>query len=294
MNLPLTFTKLLLKLLNKSYIPIGRFASDTNRALLHTFVEENTLAIQPKRNTKYVYCPNPRYLRDYVREHHGISDLHTYRDLLEQERRSGSDSVRAASDSKMRTGRVFSGFFVRTYLDLRGRLNGNVLSLTPPDGAWMYIVETEQFEIDPDVTVVGVENTETFRHIEGYRYLFEDLKPLFLLRYENNAYIEWLQRIPNQYLHFGDFDLSGLAVYITEFRDKLGAARCRYVIPEHIETLLAHSKNRSLYLKQQDDPKVKSLHFNHYEEIAGLAEMIMRYRATVEQEALMREEENTT
>ena len=286
MRLPFTYTKLLLLLLGNASIPIGRFSSKQNRELLRRFIEENTLAIQPRRNTRYVYCPNPQHLRDYLREQHGIPDLDAYARMLQDEKASGSDGARYASDSKLRKGRVFPGFFLTTYLGLRGRLHGKEILLKPADGSWLYLVDAEHFEIDPAITIVGVENLETFRYIASYRHLFVHITPLFLLRYENNAYIDWLQSIPNSYLHFGDFDLSGLALYVTEFRAKLGQERCTYLIPGNIEELLAASKNRELFIKQQEDPRVKGLHFEDYPEIAELARLIMAHKTTVEQEVL--------
>ena len=234
-----------------------------------------------------MYCPNSQYLRNYLHEQHGIPELEKYVELLKSKHISGSAAAKHASDSKLRKGRVFPGFFVKSYLDLHGKMGERSFSLRPCDGTWIYVVDSEHFTIDDNVTIVGVENPESFRFIERYRHLFLDVTPLFLLRYENNSYIEWLQRIPNHYLHFGDFDLSGLAIYITEFRVKLGAERCHYVIPDNISQLITLSKNRQLYLKQLDDPKVKGIDFENYPEIAELARTIMKHKAIVEQEVLM-------
>jgi len=103
---------------------------------------------------------------------------------------------------------------------------------------------------------------------------------LFLLRFKNKAFIEWLQLIPNKYLHFGDFDLSGIAIYILEYRNKIGFNRCNYLIPNNIENLIENSKNYTDYVKQLNDPKVKGLDFNNYPEIMDLANIIKKYRKT--------------
>lgn len=287
MSLSPSFAKKLLHILNGEQIPKGQFVSNINQTMLQEFIEEKTLISQPKGNTSYIYCQNPQHLRDYLREHHGIRDLEGYIRYLENDAATRSDGAQYASNSKAKRIRVFPGFFLKTYADLYGKINGNVISLKPSKGTWIYLVDFEQFRIDDNITIVGVENPETFRFIEQYRHLFTDMQPLFLLRYENNSYIEWLQQIENKYVHFGDFDLSGLALYITEFRSKLGGKRCTYFIPENIKDLIAQSKNRKLYLKQLDDPKVKSANFEEYEELADLAKLIMEYKTTVEQEALM-------
>ena len=117
----------------------------------------------------------------------------------------------------------------------------------------------------------------TFYLIENYRHYFNNIKPLFLLRFNNNAFIQWLQLIPNKYVHFGDFDLSGIAIYISEYRNKIDFNRCSYFIPNDIENLISNSKNYTDYVNQLNDPKVKGLDFENYPEIKDLANMINSY-----------------
>ena len=111
---------------------------------------------------------------------------------------------------------------------------------------------------------------------------------MFLLRYNNNSYIEWLQNIENDYLHFGDFDLSGIAIYISNFRKKLPENRCRFFIPPNIEAFIKNSKNRQNYFKQLNDNTVKSLNFEDYPELMPLVQLIRQEQKTLEQETLMR------
>ena len=66
--------------------------------------------------------------------------------------------------------------------------------------------------------VVGVENGENFCRIRSQKYLFGDNKVLFVSRYPQSADLrEWLIKIPNRYIHFGDFDLAGICIYQSEF-----------------------------------------------------------------------------
>jgi len=111
---------------------------------------------------------------------------------------------------------------------------------------------------------------------------------LFLLRYNNNSYIEWLQKIPNNYLHFGDFDLSAIAIYITEFKNKLKNKDCKFFMPENIEELIINSKNKKDYLKQLNDKRVKALNFKQHIEVNKLVVLIQANKRTVEQEILMK------
>ncbi|OQY44455.1 MAG: hypothetical protein B6242_12640 [Anaerolineaceae bacterium 4572_78] len=218
MNLSLKFSRQLFKLSNREQIPKGQFRSQSTRKLLHVFLTEDVLRTSTKRNTQYICCPDTKYLENYLRETHGITNLEKYIALLENTQATKSEKAIHASDTKVKYKRVFDGFFVRTYHDFLGTLHGQPISLKPLHGSWLYIVDFQKFHINSHITIVGVENVETFRYIERYAHLFDSIKPLFLLRYNNNAYIEWLKQIKNPYLHFGDFDLSALAIYITEFR----------------------------------------------------------------------------
>ena len=44
--------------------------------------------------------------------------------------------------------------------------------------------------------------------------------------------------IPNRYIHFGDFDLAGIHIFLTEFYAHLGA-RSSFLIPQDIEDRIA-------------------------------------------------------
>ena len=97
--------------------------------------------------------------------------------------------------------------------------------------------------IPEDILVVGIENMENFRMIRQQRKLFEsvlgDKTLLFVSRYPLSTDLRnWLKGIPNKYVHFGDFDLAGIHIFMTEFYKYLGE-RSKYLIPSDIEQRLA-------------------------------------------------------
>ena len=100
----------------------------------------------------------------------------------------------------------------------------------------LFIADWEHFSIAENVLVIGVENMENFRRIREQRYLFPKNQPLlFISRYPQSTDLrQWLTRIPNTYLHYGDFDLAGLQIYEHEFYKHLGA-RASFFIPNDIE-----------------------------------------------------------
>ncbi|MFW5886220.1 MAG: DUF7281 domain-containing protein [Bacteroidota bacterium] len=285
-KLTIVFCRLLKRLIQQEKIPRKVFSSSINKKQLDLFVEDGCLSFTTQR-TKYVICPNTEKLLLFLSTI-GIDDLDAYIEFLETEETTRSEATKIASNSKAKKGRVFNGFFLKSYIPITIKINSEAINLNEIKGIWAYIENQKTLEIDKDITIVGIENTETFTLIERYKHLFEDIKPIFLLRYNNNAYIDWLQRIPNGYVHFGDFDLSAIAIYITEFKNKLRDKNCKFFIPNNIETLISKSNNRKDYPKQLNDNKVKSVNFEEHQEIINLVNIIKSNKRTIEQEILMK------
>lgn len=288
MNIPISFIEKLIIISKKETVSIGKFKSKQNKALLKIFVEENILQKSKKKNSFIVYTNNSEQLRNFVKERYGIINLEDYYELLNNPNSTKSESAQISSDSKTKRTKVYTGFFVRTFADIEGNLNGEKINLKSLKGSSFFISDFRNLIIPENVTVVGIENPETFFLIENYKHYFDKIEPLFLLRFNNKAFIEWLQLIPNKYMHFGDFDLSGIAIYILEYRNKIGSERCNYFTPKDIDKLIGNSKNYTDYVKQLNDPKVKGLDFENYSEVKDLANIIKKYRKTVEQEVLMK------
>ena len=285
-KLTLTFCNLLKRLLQNEKIPLMNFSSGINKALVKLFIDEKVLLITQQR-TKYVYCPNSEELSVYLQSF-GISNLDNYINFLEKEETTRAEATEATSNSKHKKGRIFNGFFLKSYLPINAKIENQTISLQPAKGTWIYIENFKTLVIENDITIVGVENSETFTYIENYKQLFKNIKPLFLLRYNNNSYIEWLQQIQNDYLHFGDFDLSAIALYIVEFKNKLKNKKCSFFIPDNINDLIVNSKNKKDYIKQQNDKRVVGVDFEKHNEVIDLVKLIKENKRTVEQEKLMK------
>ena len=165
-----------------------------------------------------------------------------------------AELVEAFGDSKMRAIRSCPGFPVNVYQPLSVGLGPADQSgrrprilLGPVEGAFTFISDWQNFRIPADVLVVGVENMENFRKVSRQRHLFEGYGApiLFVSRYpQSGDLVAWLKSIPNRYLHFGDFDLAGISIFLTEFRIPIdgtpdSGGRTEFFIPDGIENLLA-------------------------------------------------------
>lgn len=128
-----------------------------------------------------------------------------------------------------------------------------------------------------------MENARNFRHIEEQQYLFQHIKPLFVSRYPQNQskdFIKWMQTIPNPYLHFGDFDLAGIGIYLNEYQKHL-EQKSQFFIPNDIENALQNYGNRELYDIQKlnfDTKKIKEV------KLLDLLEFIHEQKKGLEQE----------
>ena len=161
-------------------------------------------------------------------------------------------------NSKLVMVRSCPGFPVNSYEPIECFLDGNPFVVSPQEGSFLFVSDWENFTIPGDVVVMGVENMENFRMIRRQRTFFDKYlhghnlsdKVLFVSRYPQSTDLrKWLCTIPNHYLHFGDFDLAGINIFLFEFQQYLGKERSSYLIPDDIESRLK-SGSRKRYDEQ--------------------------------------------
>lgn len=192
-------------------------------------------------------------------------------------------------NSKLVMIRSCPGFPVNSYERVECFLGGEPFPVNPQEGSFLFVSDWKKFTIPEDVVVIGVENMENFRMIRRQRRFFEEYlhahglsdKVLFVSRYPQSTDLRrWLCTISNHYLHFGDFDLAGISIYLFEFRQYLGKERSSYLIPDDIESRLK-SGSRKRYDEQCEHFKdIKSDIF----ELQRLIELIHKERKAYDQE----------
>ena len=192
-----------------------------------------------------------------------LSDLDLMRDTLQIGETSRSVQASATGNSKLIAVRSCPGFPINTYEPIACLLNGREIIVNPQEGSFMFISDWQSFTIPQDVIVVGIENMENFRKIHQQRALFDQTigsaRLLFVSRYPQSSDLRsWLQTIPNRYVHFGDFDLAGISIFLTEFHAYLGE-RSSFFIPSDIEQRLP---NGSLERYNAQYPKFKNIRTN--------------------------------
>lgn len=199
-------------------------------------------------------APDAVAFTTYLRSRWGINDLHESIKLLEGEKEtSRAVLTQATGDSKFVRQRTMTGFLVNSYTDIQATMHGSPMVIHPEEGTFTYIYDYTAFGIPDDVTIIGVENAENFRHIKRQRSLFQKCShPLFVSRYpQNGDFLRWLMSISNHYVHFGDFDLAGIHIFLTEFFKHLGSSRSEFLLPDDIYQRLP-SGSRERYEVQYD------------------------------------------
>lgn len=172
-----------------------------------------------------------------------LTDLDLMKEELSSEVSSRAGQAAATGNSKLLTVRSCPGFPVNSYDPIACRLHGQDFLVNPPNGTFLFVADWQEFHIPENVVVVGIENMENFRLIRRQRTLFEQTiggdRLLFVSRYpQSTDLVSWLQSISNRYVHFGDFDLAGIHIFLAEFHSRLGS-RSSFLIPKDIESRLS-------------------------------------------------------
>ena len=221
--------------------------------------------------------------RSYLASQFDIRDLELTSELLSGKSADRASQVDITGDSKFLSHRTFTGFLVNSYQPIAAILNESPLTILPPDGTYMFVADYQHFSIPEDVVIIGVENAENFRQVARQKYLFEDYeKVLFVSRYpqsQSKDLLQWLLSIPNRYIHFGDLDLAGVAIYQNEFYRYLGK-RASFFIPVDYEDRISKG-NLDLYNSQF--PQYGKMNVED-ERVSKLLSCIHRYHRGYEQE----------
>ena len=281
MKVPIHIAEKILQLSLGKSIP----SSLAKHSLIDDLVIEGILE-RKGRIQKSLFLHDKKALLTYLQNNYSINNLQQYIHISQQESILRSDLVAASADSKLKTVRTFKGFLVNSYSPIKVILNENQITLNPVEGAFQFIYDFEKFIPSPEITIVGIENAENFRHIDKQKYLFTDINPLFVSRYPQNQskdLIKWLKSIPNNYLHFGDFDFAGIGIYMNEFKKYL-SGRASFFVPENIDNLISNNGNKKRYDDQKINFAIQSI---TEEKLSKLINIIHKYRKGLDQEILI-------
>lgn len=274
MMLSKTQMDLLQRLMSGDSVPASSLRNDLAEELL----DEGLLTVKTHGSRRAYAAIDTVALGKFVESHYGGLRI------VDKERLTRAEIASETGNSKLVVVRSCPGFPVNTYEPISCMLNGREFMVHPQEGSFLFVADWQSFFVPEDVVVVGIENMENFRMIRQQRNLFEQcigtVRLLFVSRYPQSTDLRsWLQIIPNRYVHFGDFDLAGIHIFLTEFHAYLGA-RSSFLIPQDIEERLAKGS-----LERYNDQYARYNRIaSDITEVQSLIDLINKYHRCYDQE----------
>lgn len=288
-KLKLNDSRALLSLINGRKVKKGDLSKDLREKLLGA----NVVAFAQEGVSKFITPIRSDLVKGIATELAGTDDLEGYIHTLEQimagKHPSRTEAARLVNDTKAFGTDVMKGIRLNTIRPVTVLFDGKDFVIDPLRGMSVEIDDQALLVIEPEIVIVGVENYATFMRIKDYAYLFpKGRRYLFTYRSTSNKdsygkWIDWLKRIPNRYLHFGDLDKSGLRIYIDSFRSILGE-RAEFLIPDNYEYLIKNGSSKlydQQYRQAAPDTTIDP-------RIIPLVDAIEKYHKSCEQEKLAR------
>ena len=253
--------------------------SKLSSKLLDELMAEGLLSVVTHGSRKSYRARDVEALKRYL-----IDKDESYRILEVSSFVSRASLAAETGNSKLMTVRSCPGFPVNSYEPISCSLCDKDFVVNPHEGSFVFIDNWQQFSIPQDIVVVGIENMENFRRIRQQKKLFEsvlgNMPLLFVSRYPQSTDLRnWLMGIPNRYVHFGDFDLAGIHIFLTEFQKYLGD-RASFLIPSDIEQRLTQGSATRYNIQYN---KFHTLRCTDTK-LQSLIELIMNYHKCYDQE----------
>jgi hypothetical protein len=193
------------------------------------------------------------------------------------------------SDSKKLESKSFNGLMVSVFDNLEVKLNGKKQCLYPMEGAGTFIHNSSKLELDDQIIVVGVENPQVVWYISKYKHLFEENKKYIFLsisEYKTSYQYKWLESFRGEYIHFGDFDLSGINIYLNTIVPRLKVCKkYSFLIPDDIYKIIKSKSYKKDYSNQIRYLGISSKN----DEVQELIGFIKDNKITLEQEFLKKD-----
>ena len=190
--------------------------------------------------------------------------------------------------TKAKESKSFNGLMVNVINKLEITFKNKKQYIYPMDGMGLFLHYIPKLELADDVIIVGVENPQIVWEISKYKYLFDkDKKYLFISisEYKTKYQYKWLESFEGEYIHFGDFDLAGINIYLNSIVPKLKKSKkYSFLMPDNIYEIIKKRNHNKDYSNQ-------TRYFNNIEAkddliLQELITFIKQYKITLEQEML--------
>ena len=272
-------------LLQESYVAKNLFSS---KKLLEEFIGCNCVYVSGKPSQ--IYLNDAEALFGVIKANgynvNCIEDLDYFIEE-ENEPKSRDEIAENYSHTKRVESKSFNGLMISVFDKLEVNYNDKKQYFYALEGSGLFLHYTSKLQLDDDVIVVGVENPQVVWYINNYKHLFEnDKKYLFLCisEYKTTYQYKWLESFSGEYIHFGDFDLAGINIYLNTIVPKLKKAKSHsFLIPDNIYEII---KEKNYMLDYSNQTKYLNITSKEDKNLQKLIEFIKSHKITIEQEDL--------
>ncbi len=278
----------MMELLEKEYISLNKF---TKNQVLNKLLEHNAIKIigsSPKmihlNSSEIVFKTLKKY--GYLVE--SISDLKRLLDKSDSTNKI--DNLDYFEHTKVKESKSFEGIMLSSLENIEILIDNQLTKFYKTlYGSGTFFHSSVNVVIPDNVILVGIENPQVIWFINRYKHLFNQDKHyifLSLSEFKTSYQYKWLESFKGEYIHFGDFDLAGINIYLNSVLPRLNKCKSHsFLIPENIYKIMIEknykkdysNQTRYLNIDSKDDEKLKEL-----------INFIKKQKITLEQEFLSR------
>jgi len=219
-------------------------------------------------------------LKNYNYNIDSIEEIDSYIEDIFNKKSSRDTIQQYHNNSKEITSKSMNGLYVSSLQKLNIKLDDNTINILPNDGLGYFFFHTQKVEISKNTVIVGVENYQVVWFAKRYEKFFN--KPNILFVVITPYMLEWISNLENEYIHFGDYDLAGVNIYLNKVLPRLSSKKYSMFIPNNIEQLIDKYGNSKLYEKQK---QYNNLNCNDVK-VNNLVTIIKKFKKGIEQEGL--------
>jgi hypothetical protein len=283
-NITINNFKAIKILLQDKYITKTLFGS---KKLLEELIGCNCVYVSGK--PQQIYLNDEEALFGVIKSNgykvNSIEDLDYF--IEEKEPKSRDEIADNYSHTKRVESKSFNGLMVSVFDKLEVIYNEKKQYFYPLEGSGLFVHYTSKLQLDDDVIVVGVENPQVVWYINKYKHLFnKEKKYLFLCisEYKTTYQYKWLESFCGEYIHFGDFDLAGINIYLNAIVPKLKKAKSHsFLIPDNIYEII---KEKNYMVDYSNQTRYLNITSKKDKDLQKLIEFIKNNKITIEQEDL--------
>ena len=237
----------------------------------------------PKREIVYLLKAQNifLFLKNNTYNIDSIQDIDTFLQEVVETQASRDTIQKWQQNGKRHKSDSLRGLYVSSLEDVVIQVDAKDFRVLPTNGIGYFLFYTQKIEVTPETIIVGVENYQVIWFAQKYREFFNKKNTLFVV--SNSFMWEWIEGLENEYIHFGDYDLAGINIYLNTIVPRLRKCKKHSMfIPQNIEQLIKEHGDRELYEQQVS---YKNLVVNN-SDISRLKDIICHYKKSLEQEGL--------